>query len=470
MRINSLYTKILLSFFTALAVVLVFIIVLFIVFVEDKFDEHVENELLAAFRLTSMSINLIASDDSLSDADAHADLQRFIDDLDVAFTGMVWLEKPDGSLFISSRPQPVPKFTLGETKTKDKLLYAHVDDVPGVNFYFAYPVRFFGYNGTLGMLCRDDIYNKDAAPVFLMIVEVVGVITLLLAFPVVRRITVPLRKLEEGALRCASGDLSYRVDIKRGDEVGRVARAFNVMADSVEKMLRMKQELMANVSHEMRSPLARMRVALELAELRMGEGRNDEARRHLLAISDEVEDLDSAIGGVIELSRFDAGAGQKVFSRCDLAEMMRGMLQRYVPAIEMKQLELECDLPEQMELECQKEALNAVIKNLLENAVKFTEQSGFIRLELFEGWGDVVFSVANSYRRLSEKELGIIFQPFSRAVGEDVQGTGLGLALVERIVTEHGGKVVAQNIRDGVRFVVRLPRERCKHEGSCCTG
>ncbi len=460
MRINSLYTKIMLSFFTALAAGLACIVIIFILIVENRFNKHVQNELIAAFRITSKGVELLASEGNIDDPVAHAELRHYINDLDVIFKGQVWLEKPDGTVFLSSRPRTVPKFTISNEKYQDRLFYADVKGLSEADFYFAYPVTVFGHNATLAMLRRDDIYYRDAAPFFLMVVQAVGIFTLLLAFPVIRRITVPLRKLEEGALRCASGDLSYRVDMKRGDEVGRVARAFNVMADSVENMLRMKQELMANVSHEMRSPLARIRVALAIAEMRIEEGRTEDALRHLAAVSQEVEDLDSAIGGVIELSRFDAGGAYRVFSSCDLAEMVRSMLQRYAPTIDMKQLQVEVDLPEHLVQDCQKEGFNAIIKNLLENAVKFAEQGGFIRIELAAENAGAVLAVSNSYRQLSEKEISLLFQPFSRGVGEDVPGTGLGLALVERIAVDHGGGVVVENIEDGVRFAVRLPRPR----------
>jgi signal transduction histidine kinase len=140
--------------------------------------------------------------------------------------------------------------------------------------------------------------------------------------------------------------------------------------------------------------------------------------------------------------------------------MVRSMLQRYAPTIDMKQLQVEVDLPEHLVQDCQKEGFNAIIKNLLENAVKFAEQGGFIRIELAAENAGAVLAVSNSYRQLSEKEISLLFQPFSRGVGEDVPGTGLGLALVERIAVDHGGGVVVENIEDGVRFAVRLPRPR----------
>lgn len=457
MRINSLYAKILLSFFAALAAVVICIILLFFYLVEGRLEDEVDSEMLAALRLTSTGIHLLAREESRDNPDAYAELQVYIDDLEVVFEGPFWLSNADGTVFMSSNRKPVPHFEIKRSHTDQLLTYEEVVS-SGYSYHFSYPVTFYGYKGRLELLCRDDIYyNKHVALTFFWIVFAVSIFTVLLAFPVVRRITVPLRRLEEGALQCAAGDLTCRVDIQRGDELGRVAKAFNTMADSVEDMFFMNQELMANVSHELRSPLARIRVSLELAEMHIAAKRESKVLRHIGLIHQEVEDLDEVIGGVLALSRYGLERRNMVFERCDLVQIAKSVVKRYQPAMEMKKLKLVVDVPESVMVGCRQEALTVAIKNVIENAVKFTKKYGRVQLRITVRENDVMLSIFNTYRKLSGKELVSVFQPFARAEGGNVPGTGLGLALVEKIVAGHNGSVVARNVSSGVEFVIQLP-------------
>lgn len=461
MRLNSLYTKILLGFLGGLFSVVISIIMLFSFFIEDKLEDVADTELLAAFRLTSTGIHLIADDDlsGAALAESRQELQVFIDDLDVVFEGLVWLQYGNGTVFMSSGARPIPEFKATSQRQEGLLEYQEVRS-PRYSHHFSYPVNFYGHSGSLEMLSREVLYSKDAVLTFFWILGAVGLTFAVIACVVVRRITVPLRSLEEGALQCASGNLDYRVDVRRGDELGRVARAFNAMADSVQNMLRMKQELMANVSHELRSPLARMRVALELSHMRMEQGKPEEAARHMEAIHAEVECLDVAIGEVLRLSRYGIEERLNRWARCDVAAMVQGILDMYALSMEQKQITLDTDIEQPLFIECLEDVLPAAIRNLVENAVKFTTPGGRIAITAKLVQGAVEFRIVNTYEALSEHQLQTIFQPFARLVGEGVPGTGLGLALVERIISVSGGTITVASTSDGLQFSIRLPQAR----------
>ncbi len=456
MRINCLYTKLLLGFFATLGMVALCLALLFSYFVGARLQEDGDNELQAAFRLSSTGLSLLAPPDRRASDAARRELQVFVDDLEVVYEGPVWLRHANGTVFMASNGQPVPAFTESDRYTRDQLVYGTVHQAP-YTYHLSYPVSFFGYDGTLEVLGCEDIHNRHVVMTLLWVmVVVVGGISLL-AFPFVRRITGPLRRLEEGALQCAAGNLDFRVEIPQRDELGRVAKAFNAMADSVQDMLRLKQELMANVSHEMRSPLARMRVALELAQQDTAGHQCTNAARHLAIVEEEVEAMDAVIGEVLAISRY--GIEERVRRRgaCDMAEMVRAVLDKYALLMSSRRIRLEAMLPASLTVHCQYEALPTAIRNMVENAVKFTPEGGMIRVELDQLPGATRLRMTNSYAPLSECQLKGIFQPFARIEGESVPGTGLGLALTDRIIVGHGGTIVAENVPDGIMFTVLLP-------------
>lgn len=277
------------------------------------------------------------------------------------------------------------------------------------------------------------------------------------AYPIIRRLTQRLEGLQRGVERWGSGDLSARVAVQGSDEVAFLAERFNAAAERIETLMESQKallashkSLLANASHELRSPLARIRMGLEL----MGEGAGSSQRAE---ISRSINELDQLIDEILLASRLDARqADAEPFETVDLTGLA---------AEECARVQAELDTATQTEsltLQGSARLLRRLIRNLLENARRYS--NGEISLELAHtGTGAQQRAVI----RVNDRGPGVpadqrerIFEPFYRLPGasEREGGVGLGLALVKSITARHGGKVRCEDRPGGgASFVVELP-------------
>ena len=272
----------------------------------------------------------------------------------------------------------------------------------------------------------------------------------LVAYPVVRRLTRRLERLQAGVQRFGMGDLGVRVDEDGGDEVAYLARQFNDTAKRVEALVGSHKSLLANASHELRSPLARMRMSMALLP-QAGDG-NQVANMARQEIEQSIQELDELIGEILLASRLDhGGAATQAKTSVDLAGLL---------VEECARLGMQADLPDlqdsgvpSFEVAGHAHLLRRLIRNLLENAQRHGRS-----LDAGKGH-DVVQVKARLWldhaKRLnlsvSDNGPGVppslrerIFEPFFRLPGasEREGGVGLGLALVKAIAREHGALVV----------------------------
>lgn len=287
----------------------------------------------------------------------------------------------------------------------------------------------------------------------LLVILVIGGV---FCFWLSRYLTTPLLKLRTTTNELAEGDLGARVAnklTKRRDEVGQLGRDFNVMAEQLESMVKAQQRLLGDISHELRSPLARLGVALGLARQRSG----TEANGALDRIERESDNLNEMISQLLELTRLESGANGRKRSEVDLAALVHDVVQdadfearsvkRFVRIIKS----------ESCSINGIEELLRSAIENVVRNAVRFTPEGTAVEVALKRQNGYVdhyaVISVRDRGKGVPDDALEKIFRPFYRA--EDARdrqsggGTGLGLAITERAVRMHGGSVQAANLSDG---------------------
>ena len=294
----------------------------------------------------------------------------------------------------------------------------------------------------------------------------VGFAVALGAYPVIRRLTLRLEALQRGVERWGEGDLSTRVSIEGRDEVAFLASRFNNAAERIETLMNSHKSLLANASHELRSPLARIRMGLEL----MGVDAKSPQR---MEISRSISELDQLIDEILLASRLDARqADAEPFERLDLTGLAAEECARL-------NVELSADLdakPGQAQsaslgmaesgrsltLQGSPRLLRRLIRNLLENARRYS--SGDVNLELAEtrvgGQTLAVIKVDDRGPGVPAAQRERIFEPFYRLPGasEREGGVGLGLALVKSIAKRHGGTVRCDaRPGGGASFVVELP-------------
>lgn len=272
---------------------------------------------------------------------------------------------------------------------------------------------------------------------------------------VARTITRPVRRLRESANAVAAGNLDTRVAEhvgKRQDDIGLLARDFDDMTAKLERAWQRQSELTANVSHELRSPLARLRVALELAKRRTGE------LAELDRIELETERLDALIGQLLEFSKLDA-ANHDSQTSIDVAELLRSVVDDVRYEYRESGLTIEFESPANAKVEGYARSLRSAFENVLRNAARHSPQDGVIDVTLVSGDEAATIAVTDQGGGVPGHDLGKIFEPFYRATSaaESSKGTGLGLAIALRAIELNGGSIAANNADRGLRVEIRLP-------------
>lgn len=268
------------------------------------------------------------------------------------------------------------------------------------------------------------------------------------AYPVVRRLTRRLERLQHGVESLGAGRLSARVKVEGSDEVARLAASFNRSADQIEALVGAHKSLLANASHELRTPLARIRLALELSK------DNFEEKRRA-GLEQDIAELDQLIDEILLASRLDMA---------DVAHD-RGGVQSEVEQLDLLALAAEeCSRYDEAELEGESATVNGearllrrLLRNLLENARRHGAPP--TRMHVRRSGNQAEITVQDGGPGVPPADQDRIFEPFYRSSNvRDSTGTGLGLALVRQIARRHGGEVRCEAVRGGTsRFVVTLP-------------
>jgi len=265
---------------------------------------------------------------------------------------------------------------------------------------------------------------------FAITLLVLGLVVAVGCWPVARRLTRRLEALREGADRWGAGDLDARVTVRGGDEVAAVGVAFNRAADRVQALVVGQQRLLANASHELRSPLARLRMSLELME----------PGPLVDGSVAEIEELDAIVGDVLRSARMDAQEGPH-----DVVELsLRALVAAVDEAVEVRGEGV---------VTGEERLLARLVRNLVDNARRHGTPPVWV--EALDGG----FAVCDAGPALSADEAERLFEPFYRREGhaEGVHGgVGLGLAMVRQIARFHGGEVRYVGGAEGSRFEVTL--------------
>jgi two-component system sensor histidine kinase CpxA len=275
-------------------------------------------------------------------------------------------------------------------------------------------------------------------------------------FWLARYLTTPLLKLRTTTNELAEGNLGARVadrQTKRRDEVGQLGRDFNGMAERLESMVKAQHRLLGDISHELRSPLARLGVALGLARQRSGV----EANGALDRIERESDNLNEMISQLLELTRLESGTDVRKRTTIDLASLVRDVAEDADYEARGVNRSVQVVWTERCTINGVEDLLRSAVENVVRNAVRFTPEGTAVEVGLQRqnggGGNFAVISVRDRGNGVPEESLEKIFRPFYRA--EDARdrqsggGTGLGLAITERAVRMHGGTVKAANAKDG---------------------
>ncbi len=263
-----------------------------------------------------------------------------------------------------------------------------------------------------------------------------------------RHVTKPLYKLSAAAASIAAGRLDTRVDpslIKRRDEIADLAGDFDRMAERIEALVNGQRRLLGDVSHELRSPLSRLIVALSLAKQASGE----EAAENLERIGLEARRLDTMIGQLLALTRIDSGLDRGSPLSFDLTSLVQEVANDgdfEARACNRSVVITEADACSVVGFE---EVLRSAVENVVRNAIRYTGEGTAVGISLQIAGSRAVIRVCDHGPGVPETMLSEIFLPFRRVANGDADGAGLGLAIAQRAVNVHHGAIRAINATAG---------------------
>jgi two-component system sensor histidine kinase CpxA len=335
-------------------------------------------------------------------------------------------------------------------RSRGKHLVAFAADVEGGRRYV--------FVGELSAPPRRPPFSNPESliPRLLAVLLTAGVLCYLLA----RYIVSPVVKLRGVTRQVAGGDLSARVGPllgRRGDELAAMGHDFDAMAGRVETLVSAQQRLIRDISHELRSPLARLAVALDLARKRAGA----EAAGALDRIELEATRLNEMIGHLLALSRRETGMEGTRWGALDLAALVREVAADADYEARGRGRAVVVSGPEECRVTGSHAHLRSAVENVVRNAVRHAPEKTNVEITLGCAEGQAVVAVRDRGAGVPEGMLEEIFRPFYRveeARDRETGGTGLGLAITERYVQMHGGTVRASNAQGGGLVVeMRIP-------------
>ena len=301
---------------------------------------------------------------------------------------------------------------------------------------------------------------REFTSVFIFIALAVLFITFIGSLLASKRQARPLNEMAYAARRFARGDFSARVDYTmREDEIGHLTVAFNQMADSLERSEMLRRDFIANISHELKTP---MTVIAGFADgIRDGTIPPEQEGKYLDVISSETMRLSRLVKSMLDMSRIQsADTAELLKNKFDLSEVIRLALVGLESKIEAKGLDVEAELPEEAVItRGDRDSITQVVYNLVDNAIKFSEPGAALRIGLWKHGAKAFVSVENKGETISEGELPLIFERFhktdkSRSANKD--GVGLGLYIVKTILNNHNEDIYVTS-EDGVtKFVFTL--------------
>ncbi len=277
-----------------------------------------------------------------------------------------------------------------------------------------------------------------------------------------RFLTEPILMLRSAAQRITAGDLGVRVEgdlAKRGDELGEFARDFNRMADQTEHLIHSQRQLLYDISHELRSPLARITVALDIFRTRM------EGDSTLNRMDGDLQQLNEMIGRILTVAKLESTSTLQVSATVELSELIASVAHDADFEANEKGSSVKVFKMDYATIEGDQNLIRSAVENVLRNAVRFTapETSVEVRLKTSEidGRRSATISIRDHGPGVPEEELPHIFKAFYRvtdAGSRSSKGVGLGLSITERIVQLHEGQLRAANMPGGgLQVEIELP-------------
>ena len=301
---------------------------------------------------------------------------------------------------------------------------------------------------------------------FLRIFIISAFFCLILAFICIyyltKKMVTPLQQMSNAAKQFASGDFSYRVKINGSDELADLGRAFNDMADALDVLEGSRRSFVSNVSHELKTPMTS--IAGFIDGILDGTIPNNKQDYYLEIVSTEIRRLSRLVVSMLNMSKIESGDLEMKPSNYDITDQIIHILLTFEQKIENKSIEIRgLDALRPTYIVADPDMIYQAVYNLFDNAVKFTNNGGYIEVKLTEHNTDIEVSIKNSGTGIKAEELSHVFEPFykvDKSRSLDSKGAGLGLYIVKLMIEMHGGRVVAKSDNvETAEFSFNLPKQ-----------
>lgn len=322
-----------------------------------------------------------------------------------------------------------------------------------------------GYVLVSAPMAQTKNFMLRSSTLFFYVAIAVLIVSMLAASFLSRMQVRPLGQMADAARRFGRGELGVRVEEspKNTSEINDLARAFNTMVDSLESSERRRQEFVANVSHELKTPMTTIGGYID--GMLDGTIPPEKQQHYMQIISGEVRRLSRLVRNMLDISRLQAmGVEESRMTRFDLGELMSDVIITFEQKINGKGLNVDVELPDRpVWVKAERDGITQVVYNLLDNAIKFCPQGGKLGLFLALEGGKAKVTVQNSGPTIDPNELPLLFDRFHKADksrSADREGWGLGLYIAKTIVGAYGGDIWATSENGITNFIFTLPTVR----------
>lgn len=451
---------------TILGVVMSFVLVNY--YKKDQYQylsSHLDNAISFTFKKTQNAM----------DENIRSEISEMYGLLSMAMGENILFFDTNGNLILSQSPNE--EYKLNDIELPNLIL----QDIETGGVY--YGTRYFGgsdviwytvgkpltlQNKTQGYLfvARSsdfmEIYLKNIIEAFLLSAIIAIIISCLILFSMVSKMTKPLKEVAAAAREYAKGNFFVRVDLTRDDEIGELATEFNKMGRELELIDESRKSFISDVSHELRTPMTSISGFVD--GILDGTIPAEEEKKYLRIISSETKRLTKVVRSMLNLSRIEAGELNLVYTKVSFDSMVLSILLSLEDKIVQKNIEIIGLENAAVDLYVDKDLVFQVFYNIIENAVKFVNEGGKIEFEFFDDPKNTEIVIRNTGETLNEEECENIFKRFykvDKSRGLDQTGVGLGLNIVLKIINLHNGTIKASSkMGEYTEFRVVFPKKK----------
>lgn len=382
--------------------------------------------------------------------------QKRVFDIQSYYVQYLNIVAEEAALIIARKKYPRENFEKSKEKPVESIIH-HLDDL----------VKAAESSIEAKIAMSGKIVSRALKIIAIMTIGSV-IMGILIALYNARTINRPIVSLIEGTKKIANGNFDEYLTIPSPPEINELANAFNHMCDRLKELDQMKADLIAQISHEFRTPLAVIREAVSLHREASAVDATEKQHRLLIIIEEECERLITAVNKMLNMSRMDAGMMDFNMEKGSVPQVIEISLLKIKPIAERNRIRLDVNIPGNLpNAFMDAEKIGLVLDNLLDNALKFTPPGGEIRLgavvkqrEAPEGISDskkdfIMVSISDTGHGISEENIKVVFDKFKTLHDE---GTGLGLYIAKQIIIAHGGDIwVSSKENKGSSFFFTVP-------------